>query len=202
MTDRTSITKICTKCGIEKDLDGFHVDKQCRHGRSPRCKECARTASRDWYARKSSDESFREQRKEQGARALKKWRTANSEAVREARKHYRRANREMILEQERRNRQSNPEREREKCRRRRARLLNALVATVDLQEIWTRDDGQCQICSIAIDATLKWPHRLSLTIDHLMPLSRGGTHEPANVRLAHSVCNSRKGDRLPEELTN
>jgi 5-methylcytosine-specific restriction endonuclease McrA len=33
-------------------------------------------------------------------------------------------------------------------------------------------------------------------MDHIVPFAAGGTHEPANVQLAHRVCNSRKGARL------
>jgi len=38
------------------------------------------------------------------------------------------------------------------------------------------------------------PHPKAPTIDHVIPLSKGGTHEPANVQLAHYYCNSIKAD--------
>jgi hypothetical protein len=31
-------------------------------------------------------------------------------------------------------------------------------------------------------------------MDHVIPLAKGGTHEPANVRCAHFLCNALKGD--------
>lgn len=34
------------------------------------------------------------------------------------------------------------------------------------------------------------------TIDHVVPLTRGGDNEPSNLRPAHRACNSRKGDRI------
>jgi 5-methylcytosine-specific restriction endonuclease McrA len=36
------------------------------------------------------------------------------------------------------------------------------------------------------------------TVDHIIPRSRGGTHEDYNLRAAHRACNSRrgKGDRV------
>lgn len=34
------ITKICTKCGAEKPLEGFHRQAAGKHGRFPSCKEC------------------------------------------------------------------------------------------------------------------------------------------------------------------
>jgi 5-methylcytosine-specific restriction endonuclease McrA len=41
----------------------------------------------------------------------------------------------------------------------------------------------------------KVPDRLAPTIDHIVPLARGGTHEPSNVQSAHFICNALKGDR-------
>ena len=37
-------------------------------------------------------------------------------------------------------------------------------------------------------------HPLSPTIDHVIPLSKGGTHEPGNCRLACFRCNAIKSD--------
>jgi 5-methylcytosine-specific restriction endonuclease McrA len=44
--------------------------------------------------------------------------------------------------------------------------------------------------------TASVPHPMAPTIDHIVPLSKGGTHEPINCRTAHFLCNSTKGDRL------
>jgi hypothetical protein len=52
---------------------------------------------------------------------------------------------------------------------------------------------------IMLDAAALKP-RESLTRDHLIPLSRGGTNDWTNVVTACSPCNTRKGNRLPEEL--
>jgi 5-methylcytosine-specific restriction endonuclease McrA len=38
---------------------------------------------------------------------------------------------------------------------------------------------------------------MSPTIDHILPLARGGTHEPSNVQAAHFGCNAAKGARVP-----
>lgn len=37
------------------------------------------------------------------------------------------------------------------------------------------------------------PHPKAPTIDHLLPVSAGGDDVRANVRLAHFICNSRRG---------
>jgi len=35
------------------------------------------------------------------------------------------------------------------------------------------------------------------TLDHVVPVSRGGTNDPANLRPAHRGCNSDRGNRAP-----
>jgi 5-methylcytosine-specific restriction endonuclease McrA len=63
--------------------------------------------------------------------------------------------------------------------------------------LFARDRYRCQYCGRA-QADLK--PRESLTRDHLIPLSRGGSNDWKNVVTACSPCNARKGSRLPEEI--
>lgn len=79
---------------------------------------------------------------------------------------------------------------------RRARRRNAFVAPVYRREIYERDGWTCQLCGDEVDRTAAVPDPLSATLDHIVPLAKGGTHEPSNVQLAHFLCNSVKGDRL------
>ena len=107
--------------------------------------------------------------------------TRNGDAIRQARSLYKKAN---------------PEKYREYVRQRKAAITAAFVAPVDDMEIYERDGGICQLCLKAVDATLKFPDPMSLSIDHVIPLAAGGTHEPGNVQLAHMGCNARKGVRV------
>ena len=63
--------------------------------------------------------------------------------------------------------------------------------------LFARDHYRCQYCGRA-QGELR--SRESLTRDHLIPLSRGGTNEWTNVVTACSHCNARKGNRLPDEI--
>lgn len=63
--------------------------------------------------------------------------------------------------------------------------------------LFARDHYRCQYCHRHI-TQLK--PRESLTRDHLIPLSRGGANEWTNVVTACSPCNTRKGNRMPEEI--
>jgi 5-methylcytosine-specific restriction endonuclease McrA len=55
--------------------------------------------------------------------------------------------------------------------------------------IFARDDWTCQYCGTA---------RGSLTIDHVIPRSKGGTSRWENIVTCCGPCNRRKGDRLPK----
>lgn len=80
--------------------------------------------------------------------------------------------------------------------RRRAVEREAFVADVNRQGIFDRDGWICQLCMEPIRRDVAAPHPLSASIDHVLPLARGGTHQPSNVQAAHLLCNSIKSDRL------
>ncbi len=63
--------------------------------------------------------------------------------------------------------------------------------------LFARDSYRCQFCG-RMQAELR--PRESLTRDHLIPISRGGLNEWTNVVTACSPCNTRKGNRLPDEI--
>lgn len=79
--------------------------------------------------------------------------------------------------------------------RRRARKKDAYVEDVWRQRIFERDGWRCQLCRKMVDRTKTVPHPKAPVLDHILPLARGGTHEPRNVQCAHFLCNSIKGDR-------
>lgn len=55
----------------------------------------------------------------------------------------------------------------------------------------------CGICGRPVDKSLKFPHPMSPTVDHIIPIDRGG-HPSAieNLQLAHFACNRQKSDKL------
>lgn len=60
------------------------------------------------------------------------------------------------------------------------------------KNVLERDEHVCQYCGKHLDAG-------ELSIDHVMPRSRGGLTTWENVVAACTRCNDRKGDRTPEE---
>lgn len=63
------------------------------------------------------------------------------------------------------------------------------VPAVTRREVLRRDKHACQYCGS--------PRHL--TLDHVMPRSRGGRDSWDNIVTACESCNSRKGNRTPEE---
>jgi hypothetical protein len=86
--------------------------------------------------------------------------------------------------------------ERARSSRRDARERGSFVSAVSPQQVYARDQWSCHLCGQPLQCDEQVPHPLAPTIDHVIPLARGGTHEPSNVRAAHFLCNSTKRDRI------
>lgn len=54
----------------------------------------------------------------------------------------------------------------------------------------------CGLCNLPIDEELAWPDVMSGSVDHIVPVTKGGDDEPGNLQLAHLGCNIRKGNRV------
>ena len=78
--------------------------------------------------------------------------------------------------------------------RRRARKSGAYVTRVWRRRVFERDGWTCHLCRRKVRRSAVVPHPLAPVIDHVVPLSAGGAHEPANCRCAHFICNSIKRD--------
>ena len=71
----------------------------------------------------------------------------------------------------------------------------SVVEPIVNAEIFERDGWICQLCDAPVDRLLSYPDPGSASLDHIMPLSRGGHHVRSNVQLAHLFCNLSKGAR-------
>ena len=57
--------------------------------------------------------------------------------------------------------------------------------------VLARDDWTCQYCGST---------KSGLTVDHVIPRSRGGTSTWENIVAACASCNRKKGNRMPREI--
>ena len=72
------------------------------------------------------------------------------------------------------------------------RIPHPVVLSPTRKSVALRDNYTCQYCGAA-------PGRALLTLDHIVPRSRGGQTTWDNVVAACRACNMRKGNRTPEE---
>lgn len=76
--------------------------------------------------------------------------------------------------------------------------------SVTLKRLIKRDGLRCAICGEMCDQNdhswSKYSGPMYPSIDHIMPMAKGGPHVWENVQVAHIICNSEKGDRYEEEI--
>ena len=76
---------------------------------------------------------------------------------------------------------------------------------ITLEALYRRDSGVCYLCGEPCDWNDKTDKTVGPTypsIDHMVPISRGGLHAWTNVKLAHFECNWKKSDALLPSLSS
>lgn len=179
------VVKCCSRCKIEKPGSDFRVRSNGR-GLESWCNKCkneyAKTRYRKdaGYRQRVIDRVCKQQRENpKGNRERQRqWRARNPGKKRAYGREYAINNRNKLALKE---------------SRRRAKKMDAFVEDVDPVVVFNRDNGICGICGNAVD-------KKDFAIDHIIPLSRGGKHSYGNTQLAHPLCNSKKGAKMPEEM--
>lgn len=70
--------------------------------------------------------------------------------------------------------------------------------SINLPALYIRDNGICQLCGRHIDFNCDSNSDYYPSIDHIIPINKGGLHRWDNVQLACRICNSRKQDIYEE----
>jgi 5-methylcytosine-specific restriction endonuclease McrA len=131
-------------------------------------------------------------------RCREKMRTDPERYDEHRRKHreWKRNNSELVREQSRRAYAKDPEkfiaRAKEAGHKRRALERGAGstgVTRAQWAEVLERHSNRCVYCQV----------EGRMTMDHVVPISRGGAHDPSNIVPACKSCNSKKYNRLPSE---
>ena len=90
----------------------------------------------------------------------------------------------------------NPDKVLNKNHFRRVATTGAEAEEILVEALIERDGVKCSLCPEEINFDLAWPDVMSRSIEHVIPVSKGGSHTYENVTLAHLGCNIRKSDRL------
>ena len=92
----------------------------------------------------------------------------------------------------------------EKRRKGKITAFDNLDNDITLPLLFNRDNGICKICGSVCDwSDIEKRDGFAIvgnrypSIDHIIPLSKGGTHTWDNVQLVHKQCNSIKSDKTP-----
>lgn len=169
--DRLAITRVCPVCEST-----FTPDKSIR--RKFCSKACGKTSSRRHNSRKCSVSECNRPHRAKGLCHM----------------HYKREGRAKG--------EIKPDpwtdRRRANYQKRRARKAQVPSESIAPYEVFERDGWVCGVCERPVDRSLTHPDPASASLDHVIPLSKGGGHVLENVQLAHLVCNVRKGASYPQ----
>lgn len=176
-------TRTCTKCEIRLPVNSFHKDKQASDGLRAMCKKCRIENVKDWYDKN-------------------RVRQANRELVR------RRSNPEKYVKKE----ADRYERDKEKRvslatehshlrrARRKERYSERGISKSALRKL---HGTKCYYCQVEMDFSVgigRKFNRLMATIEHIIPLAKGGEHTFENTVLACRHCNISKNAKSEEEF--
>lgn len=142
--------------------------------------------------------AHREQTRERNA----SYYTSHSEDERASHAAWRAAHREQIRAHDASYHATHPEAALAAKHRRRARLAGVGSEPFTRAEIAERDGWRCRLCGEPVDPELRYPDPLSQSLDHVIPIARGGPNTRANSQLAHLRCNLRKQHReaIPAQI--
>jgi 5-methylcytosine-specific restriction endonuclease McrA len=164
----------CGKCGQDLPPGAFYKNRSGRKGRSWRCKPC------------HNGESYP---------SRKAWGLQHKGHISEYNRQYRKLNADWIREQQQEYLERNREKQRNWQHAYRARRTEA-GGYLDLRDFFELCEflgWKCTYCEITLTPG-------TVTVDHIVPVSRGGRHELENVTPACKSCNCRKHNKLPEEV--
>lgn len=208
-------TKQCSKCKEFKPLtpEFFQPRISSKDGYRNDCKMCRGAYNREYRLLHHDElaEKDRQEYQENRERILaerrvyyaanrekidathRRWRLANPDKKRQHTKNWCANNPEKVKARAARWRKNNPEKLKILRWRRRARAHSAEGANLPFDEKaqLKRQKGKCYYCQCKLG---------KYHIDHVIPLSRGGSDHPDNKVLACPHCNHTKSAKLPHEF--
>ena len=172
-------TKICNKCNTEKELPDFYYRKDSNSYRNE-CKDCTKAAK----AVRESKPGVKEER----ARKERIRRKENKESINKKLREYRKTEHSKNVQSEWR--KNNRDRIRAYNATQRAKRKFALKAenSVTSSELIVWKQEQIPICPYC-GSIIDYP---DLQLDHIVPLSKDGTHTFDNFTISCKSCNCKK----------
>ena len=164
----------CTKCKQTKPSTEFNRCNIKVSGLQEKCRDCDNSWTKTWSKENSEYRSVYHA----------DWYEINKEDKK-------RKNREWF--------RLNPGKQVQYDHKRRSRVYDAFVEEVSYEVLRERDGDGCFVCGQKIDFTLVYPDPMYRTLEHIVPLSKGGEHSYNNTALSHLVCNQRKNAKIVDK---
>ena len=179
MSAKPEKQKRCCKCKKTKQVSEFHRDRSKKDGLQNWCMSCRRK----WRAK------YRADNKDRIAARTAKYRAANKDKIAE----YYEANKERIAAKHAEWARNNSDKTRAKTHRYRGRRRKAEgTFTADQWKARLAYHGyKCIYCGVEKQDT---PQKY-LTMEHLIPLCRGGTNWASNLAPSCKSCNCSKNSK-------
>jgi 5-methylcytosine-specific restriction endonuclease McrA len=173
--------------------EGISYGTHKNHNEEP-CKNCLQ-------GRKKYLKEYRKKNREKLRQIKKQWRDEKHEEQLNKDRVYRKRNADKIKKYMQEWRLNNKEISNSHSRKKRAIKFSVNTEPYTIQDIIDSYGTSCHICLYAIDldasrATGKGDWELSLHLDHVVPLSKGGEDNIINVKPSHAICNLIKGNKI------
>lgn len=202
MSTPDSTTKTCNVCKQSfPATDEYFPRVSAKRGRilDYRCKACKSEYEKRYYAEhrekiaKRHEEYYAQYGDEIRTRRMAQYYENHERDTAKWRDYYKRTS-EYHKERAKEYRKNNPEKVRLRVRIRgeRRRKNGGTYTKRDILKLMELQKHKCHWCLCSLDKT-KWH------IDHVIPLSRGGSNDLSNIRLACAKCNMSKGNKMPWE---
>lgn len=194
---------ISRKEAIERGIKTYFTGSYCKYGHlAPRhtknstCVECQKIRIKNWSIK--NKERVYQYNKElylSQKNTIGNWYHRNKQKALEYNKKYRQMNRDKVNQIAKNYTIRHPERRLETCRlssrNRRSKVSGAggFHTKQDIIEIYLAQNGRCSYCKVKVGRKYH--------VDHIIPISKGGTGSKDNLQICCPSCNLRKNAKDP-----
>jgi 5-methylcytosine-specific restriction endonuclease McrA len=177
------ITKKCSECGEYKAKDSFYKSKYAKDGLRYQCKQCDKARAARWY-------SVPDNASHSVKRTLQ-WKKDNPEGNRKLALEYQNRNFDKVYKRIQSWQKEHPESRQVSKANRRAREKSSQgkITRAEWEELKEFYDYTCLCCR-------KREPKIKLTLDHVVPLAKGGENSISNAQPLCGSCNSKKNAKI------